>query len=756
MQIRYFEFRSSLTAPATFFWEITVFTYSYIVREGSIETAGKKQFQEFEDSKICEAAVEQAIRAQLQLGYRETGADSSSQTSGAQKREQPQPQHREQRSEARDPLAKPQIPQADELNQVVGKDLRTINLRNLIAQDPNASQALREIFGQPDPPEPQPQTVAEDMDAAMTQEDSTDETAEASTRLDEPIAINLARLAAQANRESEAVASIAADPTIDTDTANSQHLPETLTIAEQEALEAATDRDRLRHLAYESPRLASLVAQNPTADQELLRELAALGQPEVEKQVLTNPNIPPDLFRDLAAKYPQHLWRNPALYLLLLESPDLFLGRMASTLKGLVRRGRIPEIALETLTRSQDESLQLVIAMNLHTPTPLLRQLYESSSQAVQEAVQLHVNWTELLDSAWIEATQGKIDNLIGQAKQSYNDTLAQIVSLPTIESYFSQGHLHAIRSQSRISYSVSVEQLAEMAQSPDWQQYQTAARHPDTPVHILEELFNNSEKDLALTHLASNPSTPPELLEKLADRTNGYGDIGREVAANPSTPVSLLEKLADSNFHNAVHQGVACNPMTPPFLLERLAHKPNMAGYVYATIAQNPNTPVRVLEYLVQADNARAPQWLAVIANNPKTPKNLVLQILSKFEAMGHFSLTVGQASWPNNLLVSPRFLEVLLHKAEEDLKTGWHKQHKDSAISQMVAIARHPHTPESVLRQLLLETEEHSIRLAIAANPQTPQYLYEIWGLKILESASSYQFQGFFRAGGSEHSCT
>lgn len=623
MQIRYFEFRSSLTAPATLFWEITVFTYSYIVRDGSIGTSGKKQFQEFEDSKICEGAVEQAIRAQLQLGYRETGADASSQASSTQKRDRQQPLHREPRSEARDPLAKPQILQADELNQVVGKDLRTINLRNLIAQDPDASQALREIFGQPDPPEPQPQTVAESMESVVTQEEPTQETAELPARLDEPIAVNLARLAAQANRESEAVASIAVDPTMDTDTANGQRLPETLTIAEQEALEATTDRDRLRHLAYESSRLASLVAQNPIADPELLRELAALGQPEVEKQVLTNPNIPPDLFKDLAAKYPQHLWRNPALYLLLLESPDLLLGRMASTLKGLVRRGRIPEIALETLARSQDESLQLAIAMNPHTPTPLLEQLYESSSQAVQEAVQLHVNWTESLNSGWIEATQGKIDDLIAQAKQSYNDTLAQIVSLPTIESYFSPGHLHDIRSRSRISYSVSVEKLAEMAQSPDWQQYQTAARHPDTPVHILEELFN-SEKGLALTHLASNPSAPPELLEKLADRTNGYGDIGREVAANPSTPVSLLEKLADSDFHNAVHQGVACNPMTPPSLLERLAHKPRMQSYVYETIAQNPNTPVRVLEYLAQADNPRAPQWLAIIANNPRTPKKL------------------------------------------------------------------------------------------------------------------------------------
>ncbi|NJM77610.1 MAG: hypothetical protein HC852_19845 [Acaryochloridaceae cyanobacterium RU_4_10] len=106
----------------------------------------------------------------------------------------------------------------------------------------------------------------------------------------------------------------------------------------------------------------------------------------------------------------------------------------------------------------------------------------------------------------------------------------------------------------------------------------------------------------------------------------------------------------------------------------------------------------------------------------------------------MGHFSLTSGQASWTHNLLISPRFLEALLHKAQGDLR-----QYKDSAIQQMEAIARHPHTPESALRQLLLETEEHSIRLAIAANPQTPQYLYEIWGLKILESTSSYQFQSF-----------
>ena len=67
-------------------------------------------------------------------------------------------------------------------------------------------------------------------------------------------------------------------------------------------------------------------------------------------------------------------------------------------------------------------------------------------------------------------------------------------------------------------------------------------------------------------------------------------------LAWNPTTPPEVLELMANDR-HSDVRSGVARNPNTPPETLERLANDEDW--YVRLGFAQNPNTPQYIKDYL-------------------------------------------------------------------------------------------------------------------------------------------------------------
>ncbi|MEO1375878.1 MAG: hypothetical protein AAFW70_16500, partial [Cyanobacteria bacterium J06635_10] len=68
---------------------------------------------------------------------------------------------------------------------------------------------------------------------------------------------------------------------------------------EQLAADETTPPDKLRSLAYESIELGRLVAANPGAEPELLRELASSEDKATRQAVTTNPNTPTDVLLKL-------------------------------------------------------------------------------------------------------------------------------------------------------------------------------------------------------------------------------------------------------------------------------------------------------------------------------------------------------------------------------------------------------------------------------------------------------------------------
>lgn len=93
---------------------------------------------------------------------------------------------------------------------------------------------------------------------------------------------------------------------------------------------------------------------------------------------------------------------------------------------------------------------------------------------------------------------------------------------------------------------------------------------------------------------VAANPSTPPDVLEALADDSESC--VRKKVAANPSAPIELIEQFADSE-DSGVRVFLATNPSTPSGLLESLAADDNKL--TRRNVAAHPSTPEAVREAL-------------------------------------------------------------------------------------------------------------------------------------------------------------
>ncbi|MBA3923243.1 MAG: hypothetical protein H0X31_16740 [Nostocaceae cyanobacterium] len=80
---------------------------------------------------------------------------------------------------------------------------------------------------------------------------------------------------------------------------------------EQQASDENTPSDRLWVLAKQSMELGRLVAKNPSADPELLRELVSSNDKAICEEVVSNPNTPTDVLLSLAELFPQQFLSNP-------------------------------------------------------------------------------------------------------------------------------------------------------------------------------------------------------------------------------------------------------------------------------------------------------------------------------------------------------------------------------------------------------------------------------------------------------------
>ncbi|MGD1918205.1 MAG: hypothetical protein ACFCAD_04565 [Pleurocapsa sp.] len=317
----------------------------------------------------------------------------------------------------------------------------------------------------------------------------------------------------------------------------------------------------------------------------------------VLKNIVANPNIPPDVLSKLAAQFPKQVFDNPALDLLLLETPDLFFGKAANALCSLLKR-EVPIKMIEYAANSSDERLKLSLLMNTKISPEILKQLSQSKSYQVQETTALHCNSTNKNSTNnHQEFIQAKIQQEELQSDKTYQEILRNISSFIKLDE----------------NLPLPIE------------------RKKSYPQISLSEVEKLMEQKKSVFDIASNPNISVEIINKLLEfERPGSHDIGWRIAFNPSTPTVILEKLARSSYHTAVHNAIALNQNTPVHILEIILNNPSaMCNYVYAALGRNRKLSDSHFWQLV---NKFSDARISVF-NNPSASKHLKEKLIEAFK---------------------------------------------------------------------------------------------------------------------------
>ena len=263
---------------------------------------------------------------------------------------------------------------------------------------------------------------------------------------------------------------------------------------------------------------------------------------------------------------------------------------------------------------------------------------------------------------------------------------------------------------------------------------------------------------------VALNPSTPPELLQKLAKSGNATTRL--HVAANPNTPTKVLLNLG-SEFPEALLD----NPIFPLLLLEN----PNLVDEIpLSTLESLLKCETVPVSFLEQAANKWDRQVRLAVATNARTPKAALAKLgqssdaqiaeLARLHVNWAGEITEGwheaarEAMQKTTTLVVIQDREYLRELAKIGLLTEWVIQHllrlrgnsvidlvlqgvaswvhnfphilellaKDNKWEIRLAVAQNPNTPASILEELARRSDRE-IRMALAQNPSTPASILE-----------------------------
>ena len=148
--------------------------------------------------------------------------------------------------------------------------------------------------------------------------------------------------------------------------------------------------------------------------------------------------------------------------------------------------------------------------------------------------------------------------------------------------------------------------------------QSQDAACNPAAPA-VLMACLSASDDSEVVEHTAANPSCPRWLLETMSSDVYSRGCPHRRhaqefVASNPSTPLEMLQRLAESSRNNVAAE-VIRNPDCPPELLRSVLVDNYQSERVRAAAAASERCPASMLARLVHDEHLRV---VAAAARNP------------------------------------------------------------------------------------------------------------------------------------------
>ncbi|WP_292836831.1 hypothetical protein [Nostoc sp. JL33] len=281
-----------------------------------------------------------------------------------------------------------------------------------------------------------------------------------------------------------------------------------------------------------------------------------------------------------------------------------------------------------------------------------------------------------------------------------------------------------------------------------------TLARNLNTPTDVLESLSTNQDQRVRI-RVARNPNTPLNVVKGLANDTDIHvaqtaatliaeqkGEYTAEaVRKNPKTPPDVLEKLAQKD-----PRTVGEHPNTPPELL--LEFSKSVDERLRESVAKNPNAPVRILEQLADDESWEVRRG---VAKNPNVPISLLFKQLAR-DTWVNSAIAYQMSSKKYNYPEAESILDILAEESTSPLETILQRLSQDGGEAARLFLARRFDLPANFLTQFAESTEvkvcegvaqnlntpvssleklaqspETKVREAVAQNPNTPISILE-----------------------------
>lgn len=271
---------------------------------------------------------------------------------------------------------------------------------------------------------------------------------------------------------------------------------------------------------------------------------------------------------------------------------------------------------------------------------------------------------------------------------------------------------------------------LSDLAEHPDKSVRLAVASNPTTPPEALARMAVDPRTTReTLDAVAANPNTPPPVLHGIAfatlpiDNEDALYDAAYEAIRNPSLPLEDFAALA-SDESVEIRGRVAKNPSCPVEILRVLSTDRDTAdGNPLARIgcAANLNIPSDILGRLLHDDHNRVRR---AAAGNPRVP----VPVLEGFASLEYWRSTPGGfvdtfvLEGVANNPQTPRNVLAWLYNHRTECHLG---QAGDLSWSVFLGgMSSNPNTPPEILAELATSSDD-SIRSDVAANESTPPHV-------------------------------
>jgi predicted DNA-binding WGR domain protein len=372
----------------------------------------------------------------------------------------------------------------------------------------------------------------------------------------------------------------------------------------------------------------------------------ASPEPDIKPQTTTTKSIPvaiPENWRSLALREIQEQLVQDQKQLCELAAidaiPEEYWGLLnVEVRKAIASQPFNPPQVYQKLAEDEHDVVREAIAANLYTPTDLLLKLSNDSVVEVRLAIAKNqVSPRMVIDLLTKDsyqkirkaalANQQEYDltlRLIQNRQDKQNDTnkvIHPIDDLTLLEEnqlldlsswdhslrWYIKSHSTAHQSSERLAQMVQEINCDQRLKDSEYRLLVSIAYNLNTPVPILEKLINLNQtqgdalhggpcyilRNPILEAIALNPSTPYELLVKLAEQNDLF--IAIALAFNKKTPKKILEIIGNSK-----DLVISTGNMYGVYSGQLEKERKQIFELFYLALSHNPNTPQDILEHMI------------------------------------------------------------------------------------------------------------------------------------------------------------